>query len=296
MTDRPTFINTCGERRRQEQGFEIDDLEERYITAFASRYVYEGLPEGCPRDFIERTLYMCGGVSGKKVRGLGPTLLGITVSVFSVYGYPQRWRAIAILGELSTSVSDSLQEESRNPVLWDRVSMHERVQPYLEVMRKAMNALNVNLVGLTNPVLVEASPGMELNGRIIKNNLTAGDVYIPVIDKGAIGASVLDLKAQDHTANLLGVIHDMDGEILDLMGIRSSLEKASGISVEEASASEMQINQQGDLDLIRRREWLEKLNAVLGTNITVRPADTGERADDAPADDEAEDGSEEVNS
>lgn len=282
---RPCFLNSKGERGKY-SGFETDDLEERYINAFTGHYVYDGLPEGCPDDYIERAFYFTGCVSGKKVRGLGPVIMGAAPSSWTTYGTPVGWLPNYVVAGTTGPISGDIFKESKNPCLYEWVPMRERVRPYLEVMRKALNALNVNLVGLTNPVVIEAAPGLELQGKIIKNNLGGGDVYLPVVNKGAIGASVLDLKAADHTANLLGVIHDMDSEILDMMGIRSALEKASGISVEEASASDMQIREHTDLGLRMREQWLEKLNAVLGTEITVRPAEGWDAPDMTEEDDQ----------
>ena len=291
MAGRPLFINTKGQRGR-DTGFEIDDLEGRYLRAFCGRFEYDGLPEGCPPDYIERMMYCLGGVSGKKVRGLGPVIMGAAPSTFSTYGYPVHWTPSLAMGDLTSSgpLADSIMEQSDMPMLYDREPVREMVQPYLEIMRKAMNALNMNLVGLGNPVLVQAPPGLELKGKIIKNNLGNGDIYIPVVDQGTVPASILDMKATDHTANLLGVIHDADGEILDIMGIRSSLEKASGISTAEASASEMQISQNMKMELRRREQWLEKLNAKLGTNITVRLGEGWEyaAADADPEDEDAD--------
>ena len=280
---KPIFLNTKAERGRT-SGFEIDDLESRYLAAFTGRFEYDGLPEGCPPDYIEKMMYFIGGCSGKKVRGLGPVLMGASVSAYSTYGYPVRWLPTFLMGSLTpTGVTDALMEESDSPMLWDTVPMRSRIEPYLEVMRKAINALNINLVGLSNPILVQAQPGLELKGRIIKNNLGSGDIFVPVIDMGTVPAQVLDMKAVDHTANLLGVIHDMDGEILDMMGIRSALEKASGISTAEASASEMQIAQLMKLELKKREQWIEKLNGVLGTSISVRLGEGWQY--DAPTDD-----------
>ncbi len=294
---RPTFINTKADRGRYD-GFEIDDLENRYLSAYCGRFEYDGLPDGCPADYIEYMMYLIGGVSGKKVKGLGPVLMGACPSSWSTYGMPVHWTPKLVLGGMTgTGVSDSLMEQSDMPMLFDRTSMRERVRPYLEIMRKAMNALNMNLVGLSNPVLVEAAPGLELKGKIIRNNLGSGDVFIPIVDRGATPASVLDLKVSDHTANLLGVIHDMDGEILEQMGIRSALEKASGITTEEASASDQQIWQFTQAELRRREDWLEKLNAKLGTQITVRIADGWEQdmqqAVPAEDDEDTEEGGEE---
>ena len=273
MTPRPTFINTKGQRNR-DTGAETDELLERYVTAWCGRFVWEDLPEGCPEDFIERQLFFYGGVSAKTVRGLGVCVMASSPASLSLYNVPMDWLPNGIFGsETSTSVSKDLWRPSKNPVLWDGIPMVDRIAPYIEVQRKALNALNVNLIGLTNPVVIETAPGAELKGKIIKNNLGAGDVYLPVIDKASIGATVLDLKATDHTANLLGVIHDADGEILDMMHIRSSLEKASGISVEEASASVQQVTQGLLLDLRKRVKWCEEINKVLGTSFSVRLPD-----------------------
>ena len=290
---KPTFLCTKGERNA-EKGNGIDELLERYVRLFASRFVWSGLPEGCPPDFIERQLFFCGGVSAKDVRGLGVCVMGAAPCALTVYATPARWLPAGIVGSMNTtSTSLSLWKESDTPVLWDGEPMCDRIMPYLEIQRKALNALGCNLIGLTNPVMIECVPGAELNGKIIKNNLGAGDVFIPIIDRSALNANVLDLHATDHTANLLGVIHDMDGEILDIMGIRSALEKASGISTAEASASEMQISQLMKLELRKREEWVERLNSALGTEITVRLGEGWQY--DAPGNDaDTEDENDEV--
>ena len=282
---RPTFLNTAGQRKGVLSGFETDDLEERYIAAYASRFEYSGLPEGCPDDYIERMMYLMGSVSGKVTAAFGPILCGASPQGFTTYGMPAKWTPVVV----GSADAVGLFDPSDNPILYDYASMHERCAPYLEMMRKAANALNMNLVGLSNPILIQAAPGVELKGRIIKNNLGNGDIYLPVIDKGVTPAEVMDMKAQDHTANLLGVIHDMDGQILEMMGIRSTLEKASGISVEEASASDQQIGQFMEQELRKRQEWLDRLNPVLGTNISVRIAEGWTEEQAVPPEDEAED-------
>ncbi len=266
---KPTFINTAAQRKA-DQGHQCDDLLERYVRLFASRFTWKNLPEDCPPDYLERALFFAGGISAKKVRGLGVCVMGAAPSALTIYGTPARWLPVDIVGSpANTSVSDSLWTDSNNPVLWDYEPMVQRIMPYLELQRKALNALGCNLIGLTNPVIIETVPGAELNGKVIKNNLGAGDVFIPVIDKGALNANVLDLKASDHTANLTGVVHDTDNTIMDMFFIRASMEKASGISVEESTASDEQ-NMIGLLiELDKREKWAEEINAVLGTDFQV---------------------------
>ena len=266
---KPTFINTAAQRKAGE-GHQCDDLLERYVRLFASRFTWKNLPEDCPPDYLERALFFAGGISAKKVKGLGVCVMGAAPSALTIYGTPARWLPVDIVGSpTNTSVSDSLWTDSNNPVLWDYEPMVQRIMPYLELQRKALNALGCNLIGLTNPVIIETVPGAELNGKVIKNNLGAGDVFIPVIDKGALNANVLDLKATDHTANLTGVVHDTDNTIMDMFFIRASMEKASGISVEESTASDEQ-NMIGLLiELDKREKWAKEINAVLGTDFQV---------------------------
>ena len=266
---KPTFLLTKGERNA-EKGVNGDELIERYVRLYASRFRWSGLPEGCPPDFIERQLFFCGGVSAKEVRGLGICLMGAAPSTLTIYGTPARWLPTGIVGSMNTtSTSASLWKESDTPVLWDGEPMAQRISPYLEIQRKSLNALGCNLVGLTNPVMIECVPGAELNGKIIKNNLGAGDVFIPIIDRSALNANVLDLHATDHTANLLGVIHDADNTMLDMMFIRASMEKASGISVEEATSSDEQNYIGMELELAKRQEWCDRINSRLGTSFAV---------------------------
>jgi len=269
---RPTFLNTKGDRNADRGIVETDELVERYISIYSARFKWSGLPDGCPPDFIERMMFLYGGVSAKKVRGLGVCIMGAVPSALSIYGTPARWMPVGILASTEgNAVNESIWKDSDTPVLYDYMPMHERVRPYLEIQRKALNALGCNLIGLTNPVIIECVPGSELNGKVIKNNLGAGDVFIPVIDRGAMNAEVLDLKATDHTANLTGVIHDTDNTIMDIMSVRSSMEKASGISVEEATASEEQITNGMDQDYRKRLEWATNTNAILGTQFKVEP-------------------------
>ena len=287
---KPTFINTAAQRKAGE-GHQCDDLLERYVRLFASRFTWKNLPDDCPPDYLERALFFAGGISAKKVKGLGVCVMGAAPSALTIYGTPARWLPVDIVGSpTNTSVSDSLWTDSNNPVLWDYEPMVQRIMPYLELQRKALNALGCNLIGLTNPVIIETVPGAELNGKVIKNNLGAGDVFIPVIDKGALNANVLDLKASDHTANLTGVVHDTDNTIMDMFFIRASMEKASGISVEESTASDEQ-NMIGLLiELDKREKWAKEINTVLGTNFQVEL--TKERYYAAGSDTETDQGTE----
>ena len=270
MANRPAFINTAGQRKHDGTGFEPIDLLPRYVDAYAGRFKWTGLPEGCPDDFPEVKLFEVGGLSAKKVRGLGDCVMGAAPETLTIYGTPMTWLPAGIVGNVpGSSVNEYLFKASNNPVLWEGVPMMERIDPYLRIMCKAMNALQMNTVSLSMPILVETAPGAELAGKMIRTAVGNGDIFIPTVSKGAIAAQVLDLKATDHTANLLGVIHDMDAQMLDMMHIRTALEKASGISDAEATASDQQVSEGLLMDLQRRRTWCDLINDRMGWDLSV---------------------------
>ena len=252
----------------------IDDLVDRYLKRYVANYVWDGMPDDMPEGYVEDRLFWQGNVSAKNVKGLGPAVMAASPTSVSLYGTPLKWLHTGIYGNVALPTLAGINKESDNPVLSVGSSPYSMIEPYIEIMRKAMNALNLNVAAMSQPVLVQAQPGLELKARMLESDLGTGKVYIPVIDSGTVPAEVLDLKATDHTVNLLGVIHDMDAEILTILNIRSTLEKASGISTAEASASDQEIMEGLEHGLRLRQQWCERINAVLGTNFSVRLAES----------------------
>jgi hypothetical protein len=278
MTNRssvkPTFLMSKGQRNAMEsEGVIIDELVDRYLKRYTAKYIWEGMPDDMPDGFIEDRLFWYGSVSAKKIRGAGIGVMGAAPVNLTLYGTPLKWLPIGTYGNTDSVRIGDLHKESDNPVLFIGNSPYEMIEPYLEIMRKALNALNLNVAAMSQPVLVQAQPGVELKARMLESDLGTGKVYVPVIDSGAVPAEVLDLKATDHTVNLLGVIHDMDAEILTILDIRSTLEKSSGISTAEASAGDQELGDGMDLGLRLRKQWCDAINAKLGTTFSVRLSD-----------------------
>lgn len=278
MTNRssvkPTFLMSKGQRSVMEsEGVVIDELADRYLKRYTAKYVWSGMPDDMPDGFIEDRLFWYGSVSAKKIRGAGIGVMGAAPVNLTLYGTPLKWLPIGTYGSTDSVKIGDLHKESDNPVLYIGNSPYQMIKPYLEIMRKALNALNLNVAAMAQPVLLQAQPGMELEARMLESDFGTGKVYIPVINSGAIPAEVLDLKATDHTVNLLGVIHDMDAEILTILDIRSTLEKSSGISTAEASAGEQELGDGMDYGLRMRKQWCEAINGLLSTDFDVRLSD-----------------------
>ena len=145
--------------------------------------------------------------------------------------------------------------------------------PYLDVMARCLKVLNVNVGALSTPILIEGRPdageGGNLTGVLLKSDLLAGESFIPVIRGDGMPLSTLDLGVQDHTQNLISTMEAMHAKILEVMQSGDGVAKSSGITVEETVNGNQSVEQAADLELERRKAWCDRINAVMGTNVSV---------------------------
>ena len=274
---KPTFIQSKGEANRTVDTVDTSHLVEHYRTVCRGLFEWQGLPEDMPRGYIEDTaLFYSGGVSMKNVTGIGPCVLPCNPVTLTVYGTPYAWLPDKIQGITAYNTTDYLDlfEESTNPVLWMGCPRMTMIKPWLDIMSKAMKVLGVNITSLSQPVLIAGRPsgqgGDNIEGILLKSDISAGESFIPVVDKSAVGMEVLDLKATDNTQNLISTIQACDTMILDLLCANNGVEKSSGVSALETAVGVQSIEMDMQSSLERREEWCEKINAVMGTNVTVQ--------------------------
>lgn len=274
---KPTFIQSKGEANRTVDTVDTSHLVEHYRTVCRGLFDWQGLPEDMPRGYIEDTaLFYSGGVSMKEVTGIGPCVLPCNPVTLTVYGTPYAWLPDKIQGITAYNTTDYLDlfEESTNPVLWMGCPRMTMIKPWLDIMSKAMKVLGVNITSLSQPVLIAGRPsgqgGDNIEGILLKSDISAGESFIPVVDKSAVGMEVLDLKATDNTQNLISTIQACDTMILDLLCANNGVEKSSGVSALETAVGVQSIEMDMQSSLERREEWCEKINAVMGTNVTVQ--------------------------
>ena len=282
--ERPTFIMTNGMRNAEDDELYTGDVEERYRRIAMSVYKWTGLPDDVPDGFIERRLFDFGGISAKDVAGFGQVLFAVAPSKLDWYGQPAKWLPTGVEGIESIK---SLYKESDNPVLWLGKSTHDLIAPYVEIMEQTLKVLSQNIVGLSQPVLVEGLPGKELDGKLMSLNLKTGKTFVPVVDRQATGLEVLDLKAQDHTQNLISTYKALHDTIMAIMGLMNGNNKTSGVNPVEQIADTQEIRITIDRGLELRQAWCDKINAVLGTDFWCEIADSWE-IDTAVIDDNAE--------
>ena len=231
--------------------------------------------EDMPYGFIEgEALFFYNGFAVKKAKGMGLVGLGAQASTMDIYGNPHSWipqvYGQTITGNATVGSSD-IFTESDAPVLWNHFSLYDRIDPYIQIMTRALNTLNVNLAALNHPVLVAGvagNSGDNVGAVMLKNAMDDGEAYIPVVKPDAVGLTAVDLGVTDNTQNMLSVVDWCDSRIKGIMGIGTGVEKASGIGAfDEKGTSAMAMYDDSALDL--RRAWCDRVNDRFGLDISV---------------------------
>lgn len=270
--NRPTFLLTKGERAKADGQLYTGDIIEHYRSVAAGKYAWDGLPEGCPRTFIEDSaLFFSPGVAAKKVRGYGPVICPIRPSTLDFYGRPYTWMPEPFRGMRPIAADADYFSESGEPALWTGISAADAIEPYLDVMQRCLSVLNTNVFALSQPIMITGVSGASLGSMVMKSELIDGAVYIPTTGAGATPPEVLDLGAEDHTQNLISTIDWCDARILEVMASSNGVEKSSGVSAVETVSGVQSVMQQFEAGLELRREWCDRINDRLKLSISVRP-------------------------
>ena len=272
MANKPTFILSKGQRNAQDETIYTGDLFEHYRQIAGGLYKWDGLPDGCPKDFIESSaLFFSPGAGCKKVRGMGPVIAPIKPSTLTIYGTPYDWIPMPLRGMMPIASDSEFFQPSNEPSLWMANSTFDNIEPYIKIMSQTMKVLNTNVIGLSQPIMISGLPNAPLSGLILKSELMDGETYIPLASRNGIDAQVLDLKAEDHTANLISTIDWCDARILEIMASSNGVQKSSGITTMETVSGVQSVIQQFDIGLEKRKEWADKVNDRFKMNLTVEP-------------------------
>lgn len=286
---KPTFLLSKGERRRMEFCLDTTNLIDRYRDIAVGMYAWDGLPDDCPKDFMESILFDVGSASIKKVKGLGLAVMGAKPVNLDIYGHPYKWLPTAIQGLSAMDRSSDLFKESDTPVLW-LSSTAEKIRPYLTVMEQSLQCLSQNLNALQTPVIVSGNVGNELDGLVLMDELQEHKTFIPSIKNPGAGVQILDLKAQDRTQNLISCIRAMDSEILSVMGVSNGTEKSSGVTDVETLSTVQELTMKAVKGLELRQEWCDAINDKLKIDVSVSFGDGYSMPGDVIENDEPDDG------
>ena len=266
---KPMFMTTKGQRNQQEDGIYTGHIIDHYRAIAGGTYRYTGTPEDMPEGFIEDTaLFFAPGVGCKRVKSLGTVILPIQASTLNVYGRPYDWIAMPLNGMIPIAADSELFAASNDPSLWLGVATRDLIQPYIDIMSNALMTLNTNIDGLNEPIMVSGMPGAELGTLVLSDKLKGKDRIIHTTGN-AYKAEVLDLKAQDHTQNLISTIDWCDARILEIMAASNGVEKTSGVSTMETVSGVQSVLQQLQIGLEKRKAWVDAVNDRFRMDMTV---------------------------
>lgn len=271
---------TKGQRRKAASAgrFTTDEIEIRYRDMLRGLYQYsgDGLPDDMPYGFIEAdALFYAAGAAFKDVPGLGFCAFGANPVTVSIYGTPVSWLPQNVWGMNASQATEAVGifKESDAPVFWNRCSQQERIRPYIEILRRSLNTLFVNLAALNHPTVIQGvasgRPGDNIASIMLESELDDGATFIPTVRPGdPLGLNAIDLGISDNTQNLISTCDWADTQIKAILGLDTGIEKASGIGAFDAKGTGA-LATSTDAGLELRREWLEKVNSMFGTSITV---------------------------
>jgi len=270
---RPSFYLSKGERNKT--SFAFDPLS-RYRYLAKGIYEWSGLPDDVPDGFIEEMLFDFGGISAKNDPSLGIIIVPCSPVLLTIYGTPMTWIPVGLANLPPTA--QTIMAESDNPALWIGEPPARRAEIFGEILKQSLISLRQNVIALRQPIAVDGEPGNTADGIMLMADLEGGEQYIPVIDAKRLGVQVLDLKAKDYAASLVGTYNAMDNEILTIIGLNNTgTEKASGVNIAESTSLHQELKITSDAGLKLRRQWCEKINAKLGTSFSVKLAATYEQ-------------------
>ena len=269
----------------KEKGF--DDSKQRYKDILTRRYlsIHSGifswtlensLPD-VPEHFPEETLFYGRGLAVIPETSVGTVMCKINPVMLDIYGGPFSYlpsfdRGLATTVPNNVMIPSDLSVEymqSEYPSLCFECSIFNTIEPYIDLMADTLSTLRQNINAMAQPIAIYGDIGNEVEGLLLSKDLTDGSLQIPVIKRNTVQAEVLDLKASDHTQNLINTFKALDCEVLSMLGVRNSgVEKTSGVNIAESTAIMQEINTSIGQQLKRRQEYCDLLYAKHNIDIT----------------------------
>ena len=266
MPNRPYSVLSKGERNALDL-LDTDALLAHYEDVYASRFRWEGGPEGMDPSWPERMIYRYGLLGVAEAFG-EQQLAGGSIGLRGIYEQPLNWFPHCD----GTSIPEGWTKAHEGPTVYVPFVPRSETEPLCQIMAEAWRTMRQNVKGMAQPVVIQGTVGSELN---VKECADAIDGFRPMIftlDKTAVSPTAIDLGAKDHTESIIKVINDIDCEILARFGIRSAgTEKASGVTAEETLSIAQELRLRLERDLETRKRFCEAVQDKL-PGLRVEPA------------------------
>ena len=261
---KPQIINSKGERNELCDILAFPHLSDFYRKSAIGHYEWGYNREivEMPEGWIEDCIFCNGNISAAKYRSpIGWFFTPVNPVTLDRYNRPYSWITAADLNTDADKIF--LMKEQRNPVLDLGIPMAEQIRPWLQIMERALQCLDMDIIALSQPVLIEApNSGGSLDGDVMEFDLKVGKKYIGVVDKGAVPVNILDLGASDNTQNLASTVMFVHNRIMEIIDMGNSNLKSSGVADLETKQANAGVSSYSDWGLKRRQQWCDIMNEM----------------------------------
>ena len=282
MVDRPLSILSKGERNAAVL-LDTDALLTHYEDVFTSRFYFENGPEEMEPHWPLRMIFRHGLIGTAEAFGRWQLAAG-RPGLRGIYDQPLDWFPICD----GVTIPEGWMNPHGGPTAHLDYVPRMEIEGYCELMARAWRAMDANIRGITQPIVVQGTVGSELNVKECAQAIDGYKPYIFTLDRSAVEPKAIDLGSKDHTESLIKIVNALDCEILARFGIKSAgTEKASGVTTEET----LSITQELRLRLERELEIYQRFCAAVqdrfpGLRVVPAPGlfDSQPNKEDAPND------------
>lgn len=245
------------------------DYERRLRLLALSAFEWEGLPESCNAEFLEKTLYYYGIAAFLYDEELGIINTKCTPSqILNIYDIATTYHCYATNYDTTKPLGEIVIV--RNNI--DRYPTSDTVELFARRLYEAERACDVNIKGQKTPVLLAADETQRLT---IKNVYSDYDGNSPAIcvTKNFDPSSIKSIatvapfvadKIQQYKRNVWN-------EYLTFIGVNNiETEKKERLTNVEANANNNVVNLSADVMLLTRQQAAKEFSEKWGKQITVK--------------------------
>lgn len=242
----------------------------RLIELATNCFKYENLPDTVDARFLERTLASESVAVWFEEDGLDG-LVALTVALngkWNIYNTPTSYRAYATNGY-------NMELNDTNSVLmwnnYNRTGILNDLEMYANRLAEIDRTMDINVIMQKTPAIVKCTESQRLT---LVNLFKQYEGNIPFIfsskDLDLNGVEVIDMKVPYVCDKLNTYKRQMWAEVLAYLGIEAiTSEKSERLVKSESSSMQGVIKAQRANRLDARKEAVEKINKMFGTDIKV---------------------------
>lgn len=243
----------------------------KYMNIALNRYKWYNLPPGLESRHIEKALSEKGQAFFYEKEGIGLICLPCApINRANLYNDPVAVQVTAIGFSEQKKIEDGVRIINNDLAFPTNVY----VRYYVDKICNVEKTIDKNLIQQRNPTLYRTTKDKEFSIKAALRKVENDEVAI-VVDKDLVegqgnGSLILDDIWKDFRALEYNQLkREYEKGLLQDLGINTTLNKASGVNVDEVNSNNIEIEMMLDLGYKTRLKAAEEINKKYNQNITV---------------------------